>query len=45
VTLASGGDRRISAVYAFLQAAVPLVVFLVAILLPAWLHRNRAAMH
>jgi putative thiamine transport system permease protein len=44
VTLASGGDRRVSAVYAFLQAAVPLVVFLAAVLLPAWVHRNRAAM-
>jgi putative thiamine transport system permease protein len=45
VTLASGGNRRVSAVYAFLQAAVPLGVYLAAILLPAWVHRNRADMN
>jgi putative thiamine transport system permease protein len=44
VALASGADRRVSGVYAFLQAAVPLAVFLAAICLPAWIHRNRAAM-
>jgi len=41
VTLSSGSDRRITAVYASLQAALPFIIYLVAFLLPAVLHRNR----
>jgi putative thiamine transport system permease protein len=41
VTLASSSDRRITAVYASLQAALPLAAYALAFALPAWLHRNR----
>jgi putative thiamine transport system permease protein len=41
VTLASGGDRRVLGVYAFAQAALPLIVYAVALALPAFLYRNR----
>lgn len=41
VSLASGADRRITAVYAMLQTLIPLVAYAVAILLPAWQARNR----
>jgi putative thiamine transport system permease protein len=41
VTLSSGSDRRTTAVYASLQAALPFIMYLVAFLLPAVLHRNR----
>lgn len=41
VALAGGGDRRVLAVYAFLQALLPLLGFLVAFALPAWLFRHR----
>lgn len=44
VALASGGDRRVLAVYAFAQAALPLLVYGAALALPAWLHRNRRGM-
>ncbi len=44
VTLASGGDRRVLAVYVFLQAVMPLAVYLMAIVLPGWMHRHRAGM-
>jgi putative thiamine transport system permease protein len=44
VTLASGGDRRIAAVYAFLQALLPLLVFFFALIMPALLFRKRADM-
>lgn len=41
VTLAAGGDRRILATYALLQAAVPLFVYGAALVVPAVLFRNR----
>ena len=41
VQLASGGNRRTVAVYAFLQTALPFAGFLVAALVPAWLARGR----
>ena len=39
VTLASGGDRRVVGVYAFLQSLLPILVFLAAL---AWPARGRA---
>jgi putative thiamine transport system permease protein len=44
VTLSSGADRRILGVYAFLQAALPLLVYLAAIALPALWFRHRKGM-
>lgn len=44
VALAAGGDRRVLAVYAFLQALLPLLGFLAAIALPAWAYRHRRAL-
>ena len=41
VTLSSGSDRRVTGVYATLQAALPFAAYLAAFLLPAILHRNR----
>ncbi|HET9764158.1 MAG TPA: ABC transporter permease subunit, partial [Casimicrobiaceae bacterium] len=41
VTLASGADRRIVAVYAVLQALLPLAAYLAAAGLPAWRHPGR----
>ena len=41
VTLASGSDRRVTAVHATLQSALPLTAYLTAIGLPAILHRRR----
>ncbi len=41
VALASGGDRRIIGVYAFLQMILPFAGFLVAALVPALMFRNR----
>ncbi|MDO9527233.1 MAG: ABC transporter permease subunit [Gemmobacter sp.] len=41
VTLSSGSDRRVTGVYATLQAALPLVAYLAAFLIPAIVHRNR----
>ncbi|MGB3177086.1 MAG: ABC transporter permease, partial [Albidovulum sp.] len=41
VTLSSGSDRRVSGVYAVLQATLPFVVYLAALALPTILHRNR----
>lgn len=41
VTLASGGDRRAIGVYAFSQAVLPLIGFLVAVAVPAVLYRHR----
>jgi putative thiamine transport system permease protein len=41
VTLASGADRRVTAVWAVLQALLPFVAFAGAILLPRWLHPQR----
>jgi putative thiamine transport system permease protein len=44
VALASGGNRRVIGVYAFLQMLLPALGFLVATLIPALLFRNRRAM-
>ncbi len=41
VTLASGGDRRVVAATALLQAAVPLLAFVLAVGLPGWRERRR----
>ena len=41
VTLASGGDRRVIGVFAFIQAILPLVVYAAALALPAFMFRNR----
>ena len=44
VALASGGDRRVIGVYAFLQMLLPLAGFVLAALIPALLLANRRAM-
>lgn len=44
VALASGGNRRVIGVYAFLQMLLPAIGFLVATLLPALIFRHRRAM-
>lgn len=44
VALASGGDRRVIGVYAFMQMSLPFLGFALAILLPALLFRNRKDM-
>jgi putative thiamine transport system permease protein len=44
VTLSSGSDRRVTAVYATLQAALPLFAYVSALILPAVLHRHRRAL-
>jgi putative thiamine transport system permease protein len=44
VALASGGNRRVIGVYAFLQTALPFLMFLTAAVIPALLFRNRRAM-
>ena len=45
VTLASGADRRIMGVYTFLQSALPLAAYALALALPAlrWRHRRDMA--
>ncbi len=44
VTLAAGADRRILGAYAGLQALMPLAVYAAAVMLPAWLNRDRRGM-
>jgi putative thiamine transport system permease protein len=44
VTLAAGADRRVLGVFATLQAAMPLVAYALAALVPALLFRNRRGM-
>lgn len=44
VTLASGGDRRITGVYGSLQAALPLLAYLAAFLIPRAIWHDRRAM-
>jgi putative thiamine transport system permease protein len=44
VTLSSGGDRRVLGVYTFLQAALPLAVYLAALIGPALWFRHRKGM-
>jgi putative thiamine transport system permease protein len=44
VTLSSGADRRVVAVVIALQAALPLLAFVLAFALPPMIYRNRAAL-
>jgi putative thiamine transport system permease protein len=44
VTLSAGGDRRVLAVFAFAQAVLPLIAYVVALAVPAVLHRHRRGM-
>ncbi|MED5297268.1 MAG: ABC transporter permease subunit [Pseudomonadota bacterium] len=44
VSLASGGDRRLTAIYALAQLALPAIGFALAIGLPRLLHRRRRAL-
>jgi putative thiamine transport system permease protein len=44
VTLSSGEDRRVTAVWAILQALLPFVAFAAAIGLPRWLYVHRRAL-
>lgn len=44
VALASGGDRRVIGVYAFLQMLLPFLGFAIAALVPAYLFANRRGM-
>ncbi|PCD76527.1 ABC transporter permease [Pseudothioclava arenosa] len=44
VALASGADRRLSALHGLLLAALPLIGYAAALWLPLWLWRDRAAM-
>ncbi|RKF15794.1 hypothetical protein DBZ36_15585 [Alginatibacterium sediminis] len=44
VALASGGDRRVTAVVVILQCALPLFIYALAILLPKYRFRHRLAM-
>jgi putative thiamine transport system permease protein len=44
VALASGADRRIGAVYACVQALLPMAGFTLALLVPRFLYRDRRGM-
>lgn len=44
VALASGGNRRVIGVYAFVQMLLPFVGFALATIIPAVLYRNRSDM-
>ncbi len=44
VTLSSGGDRRVIGVFALLQAALPLLAYALAFVIPAVLFRRRRGM-
>ena len=44
VTLSSGADRRVLGVYAVLQAAIPLAIYVAALWLPALRYRHRKGM-
>ena len=44
VTLSSASDRRVTGVYASLQAGLPFAAYAAAFLLPAILYRNRRAL-
>lgn len=44
VTLASGQDRRVTAVWAMLQAVLPWLAFVLALALPRWLFAGRRGM-
>ncbi len=44
VTLSSGSDRRVTGVYATLQAGLPFAAYLAAFIIPAMVHRDRRAL-
>lgn len=44
VGLAQGADRRVVGAVAFLQAALPLLVFAIAVVMPRLVYRNRRAL-
>lgn len=44
VTLSSSSDRRVTGVYATLQAGLPFAAYAAAFLIPALAHRNRRAL-
>lgn len=44
VALSAGGNRRLIGIYALLQMLLPFIGFLLATLVPAFIHRNRRAM-
>jgi putative thiamine transport system permease protein len=44
VAASAGGDRRLSGVYGFLQAALPLAGFALALVLPGFVFRHRSGM-
>jgi putative thiamine transport system permease protein len=44
VAASAGGDRRLSGVYGFLQAALPLAGFAFALVLPGFVFRHRRGM-
>jgi putative thiamine transport system permease protein len=44
LSLASGGNRRIVGLFAFVLAVLPLIGFGIALALPAWRFRHRLAM-
>jgi putative thiamine transport system permease protein len=41
MTLASGADRRVVGVFAFLQSVLPLLFYVLALTVPATIHANR----
>lgn len=45
VTLSSGSDRRVVAVYGVLQAALPLAAYALALAIPALLYRDRRGLN
>ena len=44
VSYATGADRRVIGVYGFLQALFPWIALLLALAIPRWCFRNRAAL-
>lgn len=44
VALSTGGDNRLISLYALLQMILPLLGFLIAVAVPAWLFRHRQGM-
>jgi putative thiamine transport system permease protein len=44
VTLSSGNDPRVTGIYALVQAALPLAMYLLAIAAPAWRYRRHQGM-
>ena len=44
VSYAAGADRRVIGVYGFLQALFPWIALLLALAIPRWCFRNRAAL-